>query len=196
MPGMMSFPPLLDHSKWRNATSDQHFPGGSITWRRALAPRPLAHQPSAGTVGELRLATGGNFPLLSNTTKLKAAGEPSFAAEPVGAPPPTKPVLFKAVWGPEATMPSFNVWDYCQKHGHAPQPTDPRSKAGGHMGGTSMPQPPIRDMKAWFAEYGRPKMDCPPGYRSEFAARTNTVRKPGATDVTKTVRMIPGRVLK
>ena len=34
------------------------------------------------------------------------------------------------------------------------------------------------------------------GYRSEFAARTNVVRKPGATDITKTVRMLPGRVLK
>ena len=35
-----------------------------------------------------------------------------------------------------------------------------------------------------------------PGFRSEFAARTNIVRKPGATDVTKTVRMLPGRCLK
>ena len=35
-----------------------------------------------------------------------------------------------------------------------------------------------------------------PGFGSEFAARTNIVRKPGATDVTKTVRMLPGRVLK
>ena len=35
-----------------------------------------------------------------------------------------------------------------------------------------------------------------PGFRTEFAARTNIVRKPGATDVTKTVRMLPGRCLK
>jgi len=44
--GQLSFPPLLDNSKWRNATSDQNFPGGSYTWRKSLQPRPLRHKPS------------------------------------------------------------------------------------------------------------------------------------------------------
>ena len=39
--GQLSFPPLLDNSKWRNATSDQHFPGGSYTWRKSLQPSRL-----------------------------------------------------------------------------------------------------------------------------------------------------------
>ena len=193
----MSFPPVLDHSKWRNATSDTHFPGGSITWRKSLAPRPLHHQPSAATVNELRLATGGNFALLNETAQIKAAGEKAPVAAPAGAPPRRQPALYNSVWGAKSTMPTFNVWDYCKKHGHAPLPTDYNSQAAGHMGGKSMPQPPINDMKAWFAEYGRPKIERdPPGFRTEFAARTNTVRKPGATDVTQTVRMLPGRVLK
>lgn len=188
--GTLAFPPVLERSKWRNATSDTSFPGGSITWRKALAPRPLHHTPSPTTVNDLRMATGGRFQLLQETTDLKAAaaaasaaGETSQLQPPVypGGRPVGPPTTFTAVWGKEASMPTFNVWDYCKKHGHAPP---------------SMPQPPINDMKSWFAEYGKPKIDCPPGFRTEFAARTNMVRKPGATDLTKTVRMVPGRVLK
>ena len=181
MQSSMSFPPLLGHSKWRNPTVAPTFPGASATWRKSLAARPLSHQPSAATVGELRLAMGGNFPLLHETTKLKATSGSSFVGHPTGARPAAKPKLYASVWGAESTVPTFSVWAYCQKHGHAPP---------------SVPQPPIRDMKGWFAEYGRPRIDCPPGFRSEFAARTNIVRKPGATDVTQTVRMLPGRVLR
>ena len=64
------------------------------------------------------------------------------------APPPSKPKLYASVWGAESSVPTFSVWRYCEKHGHAPP---------------SIPAPPISDMKAWFAEYGKPKIDCPPG---------------------------------
>lgn len=182
--GQLSFPPLLDNSKWRNATSDQYFPGGSYTWRKSLQPRPLRHKPSPTTLNELRMATGGRFGLLEDTTALpKSSSAPPGADhfQVPGGKLHAPPVLFNSIFPKESTMPTFNVWDYCQKHGHAP----PR-----------MPQPPINDMKAWFQEYGKPKVDCPPGFRTEFAARTNVVKKPGATDITKTSRMIPGRVLR
>ena len=143
----MSFPPLLPSKTWRNPTVAPDFPGSSLTWRKAMAPRPLTHQPSAATVGELRLATRGNFALLNETTKLKAANaRPSLSA--TAAPPPSKPKLYASVWGAESSVPTFSVWRYCEKHGHAPP---------------SMPAPPISDMKGWFAEYGKPKIDCPPG---------------------------------
>ena len=61
----MSFPPLLPSKTWRTPTVAPVFPGSSLTWRKAMAPRPLTHQPSAATVGELRLATRGNFALLN-----------------------------------------------------------------------------------------------------------------------------------
>ena len=183
--GQLSFPPLLDNSKWRNATSDQQFPGGSYTWRKSLQPRPLKHQPSPSTVTELRMATGERFQLLEDTAALPKSSSAPPGPDMVQVPGrkrnagPT--VLFNTIFPKESSMPTFNVWDYCQKHGHAP----PR-----------MPQPPISDMKAWFQEYGKPKVDCPPGFRTEFAARTNLVRKPGATDITRTSRMLPGRVLR
>ena len=143
----MSFPPLLPSKTWRAPTVAPDFPGSSHTWRKAMAPRPLTHQPSAATVGELQLATRGNFALLNETTKLKAANDrPSLSA--TAAPPPSKPKLYASVWGHESSVPTFSVWRYCEKHGHAPP---------------SMPAPPISDMKAWFAEYGKPKVDCAPG---------------------------------
>ena len=112
-----------------------------------MAPRPLTHQPSAATVGELRLATRGNFALLNETTKLKSANSQPSLSE-TAAPPPSKPKLYASVWGAESSVPTFSVWRYCEKHGHAPP---------------SIPAPPISDMKAWFVEYGKPKIDCPPG---------------------------------
>jgi len=143
----MSFPPLLPSKTWRAPTVAPVFPGSSLTWRKAMAPRPLTHQPSAATVGELRLATRGNFALLNETTKLSSANsQPSLSES--AAPPPSKPKLYASVWGTASSVPTFSVWRYCEKHGHAPP---------------SIPAPPISDMKAWFAEYGKPKIDCPPG---------------------------------
>ena len=143
----MSFPPLLPSKTWRTPTVAPVFPGSSLTWRKAMAPRPLTHQPSAATVGELRLATRGNFALLNETTKLKSANSQPSLSE-TAAPPPSKPKLYASVWGAESSVPTFSVWRYCEKHGHAPP---------------SIPAPPISDMKAWFVEYGKPKIDCPPG---------------------------------
>ena len=134
------------------------------------------------------MATGGRFQLLQETTDLKAAaaaasaaGETSQLQPPVypGGRPVGPPTTFTAVWGKEASMPTFNVWDYCKKHGHAPP---------------SMPAPQLDSLKAWFGEYGHPKADVQPGVRSEFVASTSTVIK-GNGEGRQTVRMIKGRVL-
>lgn len=163
MAATLSFPPLLSRNQWKGTTSGAKFPGGDHTWKKSLRPRPLRTNPNAGTIEEIAVSTGKNFKLLSETTGLRQRTDtPSSEGRAVAPSTRGEPRLFHAVF-PDAEPPTFKMWDYCRKHGHAP---DFCKKPGT----ASIPAPRINDLSAWFSEYGRPRVDVPPGYHSEFTA--------------------------
>jgi len=89
--------------------------------------------------------------------------------------------LYERCW-PNTTAPEFSVWDYCKKVGHAPPPG-------------SLPAPRVNDMKSWFATYGHPTPNQPPGVMTEFAGTTRPAIG-GEGEATRTVKMYRGRVLR
>lgn len=191
-PGSLSFPPLL--GQWKGASQGKAFPGSEFTWKQALKPRPLKHELSAQTVSDLQIACGPRYNLLQQTTNLDAhvkSGEtmsstmPSFSASASfpafsGGQPRDMP-LYSSVW-PETSAPTFSVFDYCKKVGHAPPPN-------------SLPAPRVTDMKQWFATYGHPKPNAPSGVRSEFAQSIKSVPR-SAGMPSQQVRLYRGRVLR
>ena len=172
------------------------FPGSDYTWRRSLAPRPLHHMPDKGTVQEIQAATGSRFNLLQQTVDLPAdlvtregtpymgttRGNGAMGGRSSGSSGSrNKMPLYHEAW-PDTTPPTFSVFDYCKKVGHAPPPN-------------SIPAPRVNDMKQWFATYGHPTPNAPPGVRSEFAATTKCVPF-GEGEPSRSVKMFRGRVLK
>lgn len=137
--GSLSFPPLL--TQWKGAAQGRSFPGSSHTWQKALAPRPLAHAPSEQTLQDLQLACGPRWNLLQEAAQLPSSKSGAPLPPPVttyrsgggGRDLPAKMPLYETVW-PDTQAPTFSVWDYCKKVGHAPPPN-------------SMPAPRITDMK-------------------------------------------------
>ena len=189
----LSFPPLLDAQKWKGASQGRSFPGSQVTWKKQLAPRPLARTPDEQTMHELLEACGPRFDLLQQATQL-----PKDAVRRDGSwPPPPAPTttrtrsfpggptlgmpLYSSVWG-DKPLPNFSVWDYCKRVGHAPPPN-------------SLPAPQISDLKSWFATYGHPKPNAPPGVRSEFASTNKSVPHSQGQPSAQ-VRLYRGRVLR
>ena len=188
----LSFPPLLDAQKWKGASQGRSFPGSQVTWKKQLAPRPLARTPDEQTMHELLEACGPRFDLLQQATQL-----PKDAVRRDGSwPPPPAPTttrtrsfpggptlgmpLYSSVWG-DKPLPNFSVWDYCKRVGHAPPPN-------------SLPAPRVPDMKSWFVTYGQPSISAP-GVRSEMCASTKSVpRSEGMPS--QQVRLYRGRVLR
>ena len=184
--GNLSFPPLLPGAQWKGASQGRKFPGGDHTWKKSLAPRPLAHMPDKQTVQDIQTACGGKFDLLSRTVQLPAdlvsrEGTPLPRPGHASTRPGQRMPLYDSVW-PDTTAPTFSVWDYCKKVGHAPPPN-------------SLPAPRVNDMKSWFATYGTPTPNAPPGVRSEFSS-TNKCIPHGEGEASRQVRMYKGRVLK
>ena len=171
---VLAFPPLL---KGFIPAGRKTYPGGTSTWKKAYAPRPLRVTPSEKTMQEMAIATGHNWRLLQETTGVGAPDRNIHTPMP-RAQSPGNP-LYQRVF-PGGQPPSHNQWDYCKKYGRAPK---------------NVPAPQINDMAAWFGEYGRPGNQCGPGFRSEFSATLKSVpRSEGETSAG--VRMIKGRVLR
>ena len=184
--GSLSFPPLI--GQWKGAAQGRSFPGSSETWKKALAPRPLAHLPDKQTVQDLKNACGAKFNLLADTVALPeelvsrdSVSQMSFRPTRAGGTPSRKMPLYDSVW-PETTPPTFSVWDYCKRVGHAVPPNH-------------MPAPRVNDMKQWFDTYGSPSGNAPPGVRSEFASTCKSVPFGEGTPSAQ-VKMFRGRVLK
>jgi len=182
----LSFPPLLSQSQWKGASQGRAFPGGDHTWKKSLAPRPLRHVPDKGTVSDLQASTGPHFNLLHQTVQLPADSIEHLGLPATLYPAPQRPTnkmpLYDSVW-PDTTVPTFSVWDYCQKRGHA-------------VPANYMPAPKVNDMKGWFATYGQPRSDQGTGFRSEFTATTKPVLHATHSEPSQKVRMYKGRVLR
>jgi len=190
MPPPLSHPPLLHRNQWKGAGLERQFPGGNHTFMQSIAARPLAHAPDENTVRELQAATGGAFNTLQQTIQLPAEmlRATSMTSPPVipAAPPGgrsggSKMPIYDSIW-PNTTAPTFSNWDYCQKRGHAPPPN-------------SLPAPRVTDMKSWFATYGQPQKQPPPGFRTEFSSLGKSVRH-SDSELSAASKMFPGRVLK
>ncbi|KAL3917474.1 MAG: hypothetical protein SGPRY_006390, partial [Prymnesium sp.] len=189
----LSFPPLLSGF---HAAGKKSYPGGELTWKKALAPRPLSSALSPRTKQELASAVGAHWNLLNRTLHPSLPeGEPSHASSP---PPPFLPPslppssgesengaarrsmpLFRSVFA-RGSFPAHSQWDYCKKYGRPPK---------------QVAAPRIEDLSSWFAEYGRPTELCGSGFRSEFAPTLKSVPR-GQGETSASVRMIRGRVLR
>ena len=198
---MLSFPPLLDHSKWKGASANREpFPGSELTWKKALAPRPLARMPNEGTVRDLQAATAGRFDLLQQTIRLpeevlQASAIPSTGGVSSSVRPAARSMpLYDHVW-PGTTAPTFSVWEYTKKHGHAMG-----GIGGPRQGGAAdaVPAPRVTDMKSWFNTYGHPSAQPPTGSRSEFTSLGKSVpySDPKQPEASRVVRMYKGSVLR
>ena len=195
-PAPVSFPPLLDSQQWKGASQCRTFPGSDFTWKQALRPRPLAHEPSEQTVRDLQVACGVHFNLLQRATNID---EELVKRINTGSAPPPPPVtsasrsaplmpgapakgmpLYSEAW-PNTSPPDFSVFEYCKKVGHAPPPN-------------TMPAPQVNDMKSWFATYGHPSMMAS-GFLSEFSASTKSVPRSDGLP-SQQVRLYRGRVLR
>ena len=125
----LSFPPLLE--QWKGTAQGRSFPGSEFTWKKALAPRPLAHAISEQTLHDLQVACGPRFNLLQQATQLNDRAPPRATADTArttmppassnsqmppsfrrGGPARGMP-LYQSVW-PDTTVPEFSVWD-CNK---------------------------------------------------------------------------------
>ena len=204
--------PLLPSKTWRTPTVAPVFPISSLTWRKAMA---LARSPTSrcSDVGEAAAGDARQLCAAQRDYQLKSANSQPSLSE-TAAPPPSKPKLYRRL-GRESCADFQRV--ALRGLGRAPP---------------SIPAPPISDMKAWFAEYGKPRLTARlvsrraptwkpgpakpgpkptpnggpipnlispvtlyrtlpcAGYRTE-SQRAPTSRKPGATDITKAVRMLP-----
>lgn len=191
----LTFPPLL--AEWKGAAQGRAFPGSAHTTKKALearAAKPLHHMPTKETVNDMLLATGpSHFQLLQKTVQLpdelvrRDTNTPglhvSRSAQSRSGPRRSNNMpLYEQVWGTDTTPPDFSVFEYCQKKGHAPPPN-------------SIPAPRVTDMKSWFATYGKPSGNAPPGVRTEFTAVSKSVPYGNGTP-SSSVKMYRGRVLK
>ena len=182
----LSFPPLMDHAKWKGANRERVFPGGGHTWKKALAPRPLRERVNAETARDLQASTGAAFNVLQGTIQLPAEVLQETAASAVAsvtpsvAPRSKRMPLYDSVW-PHTNPPTFSVWDYCQKTGHAMPPN-------------SLPAPRVTDMKSWFATYGHPTEQALL-QKSEFTALNKSIPK-GDGECSRTVKMYRGRITR
>jgi hypothetical protein len=139
-------------------------------------PLPFSQLPSEAVQRDNMMSLGSTRALGSSRGGMTSGG--SGGGFPRRA---AKMPLYNSVW-PETTPPSFSVWDYCQKKGHAPPPN-------------SLPAPRVTDMKSWFATYGHPTANAPPGVRSEFSATTRSVPFCEGEQSSQ-VKMHRGRVLR
>ena len=170
----LAFPPLL---KGFRAAGQKSYPGGTETWKKALAPRPLRVNPSQQTLQEMAVATGANWKLLQQATGVQAPDRHIRTPYTRGKSPGNP--LYQTVF-PGGAPPIHSQWAYCKKYGRAPK---------------EVPAPRINDLATWFGEYGRPGGQTAPGFRSEFSASLKSI--PYAHGETSTtVRMIRGRVLR
>jgi hypothetical protein len=177
----LSFPPLSRHDKWGAAHPKINL---SVPQKdRSVQLRAL----SEATVLDLRETCGHRFKLLAETIgSVESLAGPSAkstrrADAPTDCPDGVRGV-YGQVWGVTAVKPDFNPFEFARKRGFAPRPKE-------------LPAHDISSLSAWFAEYGRPKMESRPGVRTEFEPSAKSVPR-GQGQPSAQARMIRGTVLR
>ena len=141
----LSFPPLLDDKQWRGASQGRVFPGQEEKQR--LRARKALDDAEAKKE---------KFGISPELLDLPLPPPPSINRAP--GTMPSKMPLYDTVW-PGTTAPTFSVFDYCKKVGHAPPPN-------------YMPAPRVLDMKVrfWHAHPARRRARIAPRRRTPSPA--------------------------
>lgn len=171
---LLSFPPRL---KKFQTTGNKAYPGGQNTWKKKAANKPLELNMPSETMHDLSTASGSNWNLLQDTLGLRGREPRALVTQSKMSSNSSE--LYHSLF-PGTSLPNHSQWDYCRKYGHAPM---------------EVPAPDIKDMAAWFGEYGKPCKSSAPGFRSEFAATFKSVPHSNGQP-SLAVRMIRGRVLR